>query len=419
MQQIQFKQDSSAWLVATPEHPFWTEEDGWRMTRYLKPGHTLQLAGGGSATVIDHTPLRPTSLTNVVSAWHDDGSVSWLQHDHKQHWQTYQPDADNLPEVDHHSVWQARVYNFAVEGFLTYYVGEAGVWVHNECPVPKEQAMDTAVKMYRDMERREQKAQEMVNKCFPPDTLVWCEDDKYPIQSITVGMKVLSRCEHTGEVAYKRVSKVYQHDGAIIDYVRFQSKNEIGDGLVMATASHPFWVDGRGWVAVADLKLGDCLVAQNGERMPITYLEHSYDDDYLVYNLEVEDFHTYFVEWEGVWVHNKNKTTVTPLNEIGKVFEAPAQGKFADLAMRYKSHETIIDPVTAQKSVKVEYYETVQEKLDVLKKAYEAETNQGKKDNLRGEIWEIEGSQGLTQRGLQHVGTIERSEIVRLNNNQR
>jgi Pretoxin HINT domain len=28
-----------------------------------------------------------------------------------------------------------------------------------------------------------------------------------------------------------------------------------------------------------------------------------------VYNIEVEDFHTYFVGKEGVWVHNKNLST--------------------------------------------------------------------------------------------------------------
>ncbi len=34
-----------------------------------------------------------------------------------------------------------------------------------------------------------------------------------------------------------------------------------------------------------------------------------------VYNLEVEDYHTYFVGEHGIWVHNKNPELLKPLPE--------------------------------------------------------------------------------------------------------
>lgn len=171
-------------------------------------------------------------------------------------------------------------------------------------PIVEDNAMSEAVQQFADSQRQHEKTKEMENECFPPDTLVWCESGMYPIQDIAVGMKVLSRCEKTGELAYKRISKFYEHEGASIGYAEFKTTKLVGNRVVKATLNHPFWVDSKGWVAFADLKLGDCLVAQDGELMPITYLKHAYDDDYLVYNLEIEDFHTYFVEWEGIWVHN-------------------------------------------------------------------------------------------------------------------
>ena len=36
-----------------------------------------------------------------------------------------------------------------------------------------------------------------------------------------------------------------------------------------------------------------------------------------VYNIEVEDFHTYFVGKEGVWVHNKNLSTAIKVQNDG------------------------------------------------------------------------------------------------------
>jgi YD repeat-containing protein len=70
---------------ATPNHPYWVRDLGWTAVEYLEVGQVLQLADGGEATV---TEVRDTGV-------------------------------------------RGRVHNFEVDGYHTYYVGETGVWVHN------------------------------------------------------------------------------------------------------------------------------------------------------------------------------------------------------------------------------------------------------------------------------------------------
>ena len=75
-------------VTTTLNHPFWTEEYGWVGAEYLTPDCTLVLSSGETAH-IDHIVI--------------------------QHY--------NSP---------VYVYNFEVEEFHTYYVGNSGVLVHNK-----------------------------------------------------------------------------------------------------------------------------------------------------------------------------------------------------------------------------------------------------------------------------------------------
>jgi Pretoxin HINT domain/LysM domain len=78
-------------IHATDNHPFWVEDIGWTAAELLEAGQSLQLADGNTAT--------------VISAF-DTGTVD-------------------------------QVFNFEVDGFHTYYVGQQGVWVHNtNCAAP-------------------------------------------------------------------------------------------------------------------------------------------------------------------------------------------------------------------------------------------------------------------------------------------
>jgi hypothetical protein len=110
---------------------------------------------------------------------------------------------------------------------------------------------------------------------------------------------VLSRDERTGETSLKRVTRTMVHRATELVHVR------TAEGTITATPNHPFRVVGRGWVAAGDLIPGDTLYLADGGRASIlSVTREKLASPVDVYNLEVEDFHTYFVASAGVWVHN-------------------------------------------------------------------------------------------------------------------
>lgn len=77
------------------------------------------------------------------------------------------------------------------------------------------------------------------------------------------------------------------------------------EGNIDTTANHPFYVIGKGWVAAGDLVKGDEVYNLDGTTSAIIGSEtEKLDEPVLVYNLEVEDFHSYFVGCVPVLVHN-------------------------------------------------------------------------------------------------------------------
>ena len=76
-------------ISATPSHPFYVDKLGWTLARSLKAGDVLVLSNGELVT------------------------VEWVQH-----------------EILESPI---KVYNFEVQDFHTYFVGECGVLVHNWC----------------------------------------------------------------------------------------------------------------------------------------------------------------------------------------------------------------------------------------------------------------------------------------------
>ncbi|TPW05681.1 MAG: hypothetical protein FD124_2052 [Alphaproteobacteria bacterium] len=85
-------------ITATLEHPFWVVGTGWVGAGELRDGQSIELADGRNARL---------------------AAVERL--------------AEKLP-----------VFNFAVEGFHTYYVGELGIWVHNASRVGDIRALGVA-----------------------------------------------------------------------------------------------------------------------------------------------------------------------------------------------------------------------------------------------------------------------------------
>jgi hypothetical protein len=76
--------------------------------------------------------------------------------------------------------------------------------------------------------------------------------------------------------------------------------------VIGTTEEHPFYVQGKGWTPAGELKEGDLVRTMDGW-VPITGIKRT-GQVQTVYNLEIEDDHTYFVgkpEWGfSVWAHN-------------------------------------------------------------------------------------------------------------------
>lgn len=174
---------------------------------------------------------------------------------------------------------------------------------------------------------------ELTNACFAADTKVHTIDGFCPIEFLSVGTLVLSRCEKTGEQGYRRITKTFEHEDRPTLSVKFelgvtgQLEETYRFRSLETTAEHPFWVAGLGWVPASELQPGQQLeIVDTDPRPDIDRPEGQKLKDYqtdgkrrtatvvsvkpgrtrtTVYNIEVEDFHTYFVGFAGVWVHNK------------------------------------------------------------------------------------------------------------------
>jgi hypothetical protein len=75
---------------------------------------------------------------------------------------------------------------------------------------------------------------------------------------------------------------------------------------IEATAAHPIWVVGKGWLDTGALEVGNKLLAKDGSHLTITKLG-LVKKQVRVYNFEVAKLHTYFVGGQQQWlVHNIN-----------------------------------------------------------------------------------------------------------------
>ncbi|CAH1057236.1 hypothetical protein PAECIP111894_03394 [Paenibacillus pseudetheri] len=92
----------------------------------------------------------------------------------------------------------------------------------------------------------------------------------------------------------------------------------IGEEIIEVTGEHPFWLDGKGWTFVKDLKVGDLLVSSDGSKLAIDKIEKE-PCEATVYNFEVEDFNSYFVSNLGIWVHNCEILKANNMSEFFKL----------------------------------------------------------------------------------------------------
>ncbi len=143
---------------------------------------------------------------------------------------------------------------------------------------------------------------QFLKACFAAGTPLLTPDGSKPIEDFRVGDWVLSRSEDDpeGPLVAKRVVNVFHNYSPLLEI-------HLGGQVIRTTAEHPFWVVGRGWVAGHQIVPGDLLLGADGEQTAVEAIDGP-KEPALVYNLEIEEYHTYWVgsgPWGfSVWSHN-------------------------------------------------------------------------------------------------------------------
>jgi RHS repeat-associated protein len=145
---------------------------------------------------------------------------------------------------------------------------------------------------------------QMRRTCFAVGTPLLTPDGAKPIEEFKVGDLLLSAPEDdpNGPVAPRRVEEIFRSLSRVVEL-------GVGGQTIRTTHEHPFYVEGKGWTQACALSAGDLLRSHNGQHLPVESMADT-DDDLTVYNMRIEEYHTYFVgcaEWGfDIWSHNAN-----------------------------------------------------------------------------------------------------------------
>ncbi|MFI6567073.1 RHS repeat-associated core domain-containing protein [Streptomyces sp. NPDC050534] len=147
---------------------------------------------------------------------------------------------------------------------------------------------------------------------FTGDTPVLMADGtRKPIRDVAIGDTVIASDPRTGETGPRKVTSLIRGDGRknVVD-ITLDTDGPTGTktGTITATDGHPFWVPQlHQWVKAGDLVAGQWLQTSSGTWVQISAARHHVRRT-AVYNLTVDELHTYYVLAAGtaVLVHNDN-----------------------------------------------------------------------------------------------------------------
>jgi len=156
-------------------------------------------------------------------------------------------------------------------------------------------------------------------RCFVAGTLISTIDGLKPIEDIQLGDLVAARDENnsSGEVSWKPVTELFFNDDDRTTNLVTLEDAAGEQELYEVTDNHPFYIDGRGWVDVDHLEPGMQVPSSKGGLLTIITIEVR-NSSPVTYNIEVDEFHTYFVGGFGAWVHNQNNPNCSKVCGKGK-----------------------------------------------------------------------------------------------------
>jgi RHS repeat-associated protein len=149
--------------------------------------------------------------------------------------------------------------------------------------------------------------------CFTKGTLVYAKDGVVSIDEIQSGEMVYSYNLESEKVELSKVINTLKRETEGI------YKLTIGKEIIQVTAEHPFYVEGKGWTTVKELKVDDKLKTSSRKERVIKSIEQLIGK-VTVYNIEVDGNHNYFITDSKILVHNKSIEKEVEQKEI-RVYE--------------------------------------------------------------------------------------------------
>ncbi|MEH6447820.1 MAG: polymorphic toxin-type HINT domain-containing protein [Oleispira sp.] len=148
--------------------------------------------------------------------------------------------------------------------------------------------------------------------CFADGTQIITDKGLKSIEQLVAGDQVLAKNVATGEQGYKAVKELFVIAERPLYQLVLQHSETNKQTLIEVTDDHPFWVDEFGWLETINLVPGLAIETRDNDTLTVIDVKYLNKVE-TVYNLEVSDWHTYYVGDEGVLVHNCEDT-----NDPGK-----------------------------------------------------------------------------------------------------
>lgn len=164
-----------------------------------------------------------------------------------------------------------------------------------------------------------------------------CDGTSKPIEEVEVGDWVKSKDDETGELSCQRVTQTHTRSASQVYEIVVES--EVGQELLLASAEHPFFVEGQLEPKLTQQLLpGDRLISYDGNALWIRQIR-LVPRSQQVFNLTVENKHTYFAGWHGVWNHNEDcDTSFAPTSTPGTFPKANDFSSPKQLKTHWKKH---------------------------------------------------------------------------------
>jgi hypothetical protein len=135
---------------------------------------------------------------------------------------------------------------------------------------------------------------ECLNSFAPSTEVEMADGSRKPIEDVEVGDKVLATDPETGETQAREVTALHRNKDTDMAEVTVRTIDG-HTATIHTTQHHPFWnATRKTWVDATDLRQGDTLTSPNGRPAHVINVRRFINPRHM-YNLTVDDLHTYYV----------------------------------------------------------------------------------------------------------------------------